>query len=90
MCAAHFAQAEWMTAPHPTPQGRREELEAWWAFVARVLAFFLGAAILSHQAFFASTDRLYIIVAAIGLMGPAVAQAVAQVLQSLRGETPSP
>lgn len=74
----------------PPPQGRREELEAWWAFVARVLAFFLGAAILGWQAFAEDADRLYLILAAIGLMGPAVAQATAQVLSSVRGQSPPP
>lgn len=70
------------------PPARLDELEAWWAFVARVLAFFLGAAILSHQAFVAHADRLYLIVAAIGLMGPAVASAVSQVLASMRAPQP--
>lgn len=69
----------------PAPNGRRAAAEAWWAFLARILAFFLGGGILVWQAAFEQSDRLYLIVAAIGLMGPTVAQSVATVFASLRG-----
>jgi hypothetical protein len=59
--------------------------EAWWALIARVIAFLLGATILVWQMAFEDADRLYLIVAAIGLMGPTVAQSVATVLVALRG-----
>lgn len=69
-------------------KSRLTELEAWWAFLVRVLSFILGAAILVTQ-IGAERDRLYLIVAAIGLCGPAVAQSVATVFASIRsGETP--
>lgn len=64
---------------------RREELEAWWALIARVLAFFLGGSILTWQTVFESEDRLYLIVAGVGLCGPVVAQSVATVFASIRG-----
>jgi hypothetical protein len=65
--------------------GRRESAEAWWAFVARVLAFLVGVFILGYQTVFEESDRLYLTVAAVGLCGPVVAQSVATVFASLRG-----
>jgi hypothetical protein len=73
------------TGGQATGQLRRDEIEAWWALVARILAFFLGATILGFQSFFATDDRLWITVAGIGLCGPTVAVSVATVLASLRG-----
>lgn len=63
---------------------RRQEAEAWWAFLARVFGFLLGAMILTYETL-TGGDRLYLIVAAIGLMGPAVASSVAQIFASMRG-----
>ena len=63
----------------------REEAEQWWALIARVLAFLLGSGILVWQTVFEEADRLYLIVAAVGLCGPVVAQSVATVFSSLRG-----
>jgi hypothetical protein len=73
-----------------TPSGaqRRAEVEAWWALVARILAFFLGALILFYQTFFEAQDRFLLISAAIGLMGPLVAASVAQVISAARGGAP--
>lgn len=64
---------------------RREEIEAWWALIARVLAFFLGAGILTWQTVLEDQNRLYLIVAGVGLCGPVVAQSVATVFASIRG-----
>lgn len=69
----------------PPSTNQRAELEAWWAFLARILAFFLGGGILAWQTVSETSDRLYLIVAAIGLMGPTVAQSVAVVLAALKG-----
>jgi hypothetical protein len=66
------------------PPTRRDELEAWWAFAARVLAFFLGGTILTHE-MLAVGSRVYLIVAGVGLCGPVVAQSVATVFASIRG-----
>jgi hypothetical protein len=68
-----------------SPGDRLGEIEAWWALVARVMAWLLGATILIAQTFGETTDRVYLIVAGLGLMGPATAQAVAQMLAGLRG-----
>jgi hypothetical protein len=69
----------------PPQQGRVQEFEAWWALIARVLGFFLGASILGWQAFFEDSDRVYLMIVAIGLMGPAAAQTVAQMFSAMRG-----
>jgi hypothetical protein len=63
---------------------RRDSLEAWWALIARVLAFFLGAGMLAFETL-SGNNRLYLIVAGIGLCGPVVAQSVAVVFASIRG-----
>lgn len=65
-------------------QVRRDEIEAWWALIARILAFFLGALILLYQTFFETSDRLLLIAAAAGLMGPMVAAGMAQVIAAAR------
>jgi uncharacterized membrane protein len=61
-----------------------EQLEAWWAFLSRVLAFLLGAVILMHQVLFARLSLIEMAISA-ALMGPAVASAVAQILVAVRG-----
>lgn len=67
------------------PPSKVEQYEAWWALIARVLAFNLGALILTWQMAFETQDRLYLIVAGVGLCGPVVAQSVATVFASIRG-----
>jgi hypothetical protein len=64
---------------------RRESAEAWWAFIARVLSFFAGIALLVHQEFFVATPTVALIVAGVGLCGPVVAQSVATVFAAIRG-----
>jgi hypothetical protein len=64
---------------------RRKEIEAWWALIARILAFFLGAVILAYQTFSSTNDGVVLILVSAGLMGPMVAAGVAQVLASWRG-----
>jgi hypothetical protein len=59
-------------------------MEAWWAFIARVLAFLLGGAILTWQTVFEDADRIYLIIAGLGLCGPVVAQSVAQMFAAIR------
>lgn len=63
---------------------RRAELEAWWALLARVLSFLLGAGILGWQTVFEANERLYLTVAGVGLCGPVVAQSVATVFSAIR------
>lgn len=65
--------------------GNIQQAELWWALLTRVLSFILGSGILIWQTVFEKTDRLYIIVAGIALCGPAVAQSVATVFDSMRG-----
>jgi hypothetical protein len=68
-------------APQPT---KVEQYEAWWALVVRVLAFTLGALILTWQTVFEEQDRLWLIIAGVGLCGPVVAQSVATMFAALR------
>jgi hypothetical protein len=66
---------------------RREELEAWWALVARILAFFLGSFVLV-VALLSDGDSLVKLgfgAIGVGLMGPVIASTVAQVLLTVRG-----
>ena len=60
--------------------------EAWWAFVARVLSFGGGLVIVLFETLYENVDRPWLLAAAIGMMGPAVAGAVADVLAAARGE----
>lgn len=64
---------------------RRASIEAWWALVARILAFVLGSMILCFQAFVVNFDRPILLLVATGLMGPTVAASVAQLLSAWRG-----
>ena len=64
--------------------------EAWWAAIARVLSFGGGLGILLFETLYENVDRPWLLAAAIGMMGPAVAGAVADVLSAARGERRSP
>lgn len=79
-----------MSAPgsDPTPpRDRRAEVEAWWPLIARIVAFVFGAALLWQQANVPNPPgaQEWIVVAAIGCMGPTVATTVATIIDSLRG-----
>lgn len=67
---------------------RRAEIEAWWALIARILAFFLGSGILIWQTVVEEHDRLYLTIAGVGLCGPVVAASVATVFAAMRGSNP--
>lgn len=69
---------------------RREEAEAWWYFIARMIAFFFGMYLLWQEAGPPPGVEVWIIVASIGCMGPTVATAVATVLEAARGSSASP
>ena len=66
---------------------RQQAIEAWWPLIARILAFALGAVLLWQQATAPNPPgaQLWIVVAAIGCMGPTVATTVATVMDALRG-----
>jgi hypothetical protein len=77
---------------------RREELEAWWAFIARVMAFLTGLALIAVLVVREST-AIFAYTAALALMGPMVANtlvtvagAMAQLIRASRGgsEQPAP
>jgi hypothetical protein len=66
-------------------KSRRDEIEAWWALISRVLAFLLGGLILGYETIFEQSDRPILLLVAAGLMGPMVAAGVAQVLAAWKG-----
>lgn len=73
----------------PNGSRRRAEMEAWWAFFARVLAFILGTVLLVGQAFFVK-PYLPLVLAGIGGLGPVVAHTVAALFVAIRGGSPPP
>lgn len=74
-----------MSSTYLMSNGKLTSIESWFAFFARVIAFFLGVFILVYLTVYEPEDRLYLTVAAIGCLGPAIAQAVAAVFASIRG-----
>ena len=54
---------------------RRAEIESWWALLFRIMCGFAGLAIGLAQAFLAAQVSIPLIVFAIGLCGPVVAEA---------------
>lgn len=77
--------------PFPGPErrlSRREEVEAWWFFVARILAFMLGAIIVGFNLVVDSPEgvRLWLaILIGVGLMWPIVGPGVTQAVSVMRG-----
>lgn len=67
---------------------RREEAEAWWYFIARMIAFFFGMYLIYKESQPPPGVEWAIVVAGIGCMGPTVATAVATVLEAARGSGP--
>ena len=59
---------------------------AWWALISRIVAFFGGMSIAIWQTVFENVDRPWSLAVAVGMMGPAVASAVADVLVAARGK----
>ena len=74
-----------MSAGEQERRERREDLEAWWGFISRILAFMLGVTIIVTQVVLPEhkLDWLEVLIAA-PLMGPAVVQGVAQILVAAR------
>ena len=66
---------------------RLELAEAWWAFIIRVGLALFGVWLVYHEATAPNPPgaQLWIILAGIGCMGPAVAAPVAAVLEAMRG-----
>lgn len=66
---------------------RRENVEAWWPLIARILGFFFGAWLIYLQATAPNPPgaQEWIVLAGIGCMGPTVASAVATVVEAARG-----
>lgn len=80
------------TGRRTSPRGRqsqRDEIEAWWALITRILAFLLGVLIAVTQALVASSQptevRLALLVLAASLMGPVIAANAARILAAWRG-----
>ena len=68
---------------------RRREVEAWWALISKVLAFFLGFLLVGYEAAFGSADnpsvRVILVVAGIAMMGPVIAASTTSMMAALRG-----
>lgn len=62
---------------------RLKAVEAWWPLVSRVIAFFLGVAIVVFQLVSQGEERLWMLAVAVTLMGPAVASVFADILTRL-------
>jgi len=73
-----------MVGPSPADK-RRQEVEAWWFLIVRVLSFVLGAVILIGLVFFVEDRPVYAWLSGIALCGPTVAASVATMLESVRG-----
>lgn len=76
----------------PTPGDKwRLQVEAWWALIVRILAFFLGAVIVGYQALSNVSNgnswliEVVLILVGVGLMGPVIVPSVVQMLIAARG-----
>lgn len=69
---------------------KREELEAWWALLSRVLSFALGAGILLWATVVDDGERKFLIVAGLALIGPVAAQSAAAMLSAIRSGSSEP
>ena len=67
-----------------TSRGQADR-EAQWAFMARVLAFLGGLALIFNEAVLEPGPRLPLLIVAVGMLGPVVASTVASVVESVRG-----
>jgi hypothetical protein len=63
------------------PSDKLQRYEAWWPFIARVIAFLLGTTILFWQTVLEQADRPYLIGGALVLMGFPIAAALAKGLE---------
>ncbi len=64
--------------------------EAWWALTSRILSFTGGLAIVGWQTVLENADRPWLLAVAVGMMGPAVASTVADVLVAARSGSKAP
>lgn len=71
-----------------TSSDRRQKLEAWWALVARILAFFFGAGLIYQQASMPNPPGAQesLIAVGVGLMGPFAASLLASGVERARGK----
>jgi hypothetical protein len=72
--------------PSDPEHNRLREAEAWWALLARILAFFLGGAIFTFETIAEHADRTWLLIFAGGLMGPTVAASIATIVAAVRGQ----
>lgn len=63
---------------------RRYEVESWFALLGRIVAFWLGVAILVGQGFFFQ-PYLPLIIVGVGCLGPTVAKTIAQASVATKG-----
>lgn len=59
--------------------------EAQWALATRALAFFAGLALIYHEAVVQTEPRLPLLIVAVGMLGPVIANTVATLVESVRG-----
>lgn len=69
------------------PRNLRGEVEAWWPLVARMSGFFFGMFLIYNEQQPPPGTEEWIMIAAIGCMGPTVATTVAIVIEAVRGST---
>lgn len=67
------------------PPSKLEEAEAWWAFLARVIAFFAGLSILGYETLVDHGQSGSLILAGIGLMGVPIAGVAEKLLERVPG-----
>lgn len=67
---------------------RRQKLEAWWALIARIIAFFFGAFLIYQQATMPNPPGAQesLIAVGVGLMGPFAASFFASAVEKARKE----
>lgn len=71
------------------PRDRRAEVEAWWALIARILAFVFGTQLIVYTAVFMQDDptelRVFLAMGGFAMTGPVIATSLSQILGAARG-----
>lgn len=75
----------------PSKRNRREELEAWFGFLTRVLGFVFGLQLIAFDVIFMRSDpvdfRLAVLLTGVAFTGPVVAQSLGGLIRAARGES---
>jgi hypothetical protein len=48
---------------------QQDNIRAWWSIIRDILAFFAGTAVIAYETAWASADRPWLLIIAIGMMG---------------------